>query len=391
MTNDIKFPNRVKNLRNYLYENNIDAIIISNEINRFYFSGLSSSAGYLFVTLNDLYICTDFRYTELASTEAPGWKIQRVTSRFDWLPKLIKSCKVKSLAFEAEFTTVNTHKFLETTINDSKLNVSLIPTADIALTFRAIKDEEEITLLRKAIEIGDKAFEYTEKNIEIGMTEKEVAWIFEKSVREQNAESISFDTIVASGKNAARPHHPTGDSKIEANSTIIIDCGAKYKGYCSDLTRTIVIGDADEKIKNIYDIVHVAQLTAIDLVKVGMTGEECDSIARKIISEAGYGDFFGHSLGHGVGLDIHENPNISPRSKFVIQNNMPFTVEPGIYLEGWGGVRIEYIVIIIDNKVQVISKFIPEHTNPDIPRYFFAYWVTITNNSTSSIKILDRL
>tara|TARA_B100000401_G_scaffold248915_1_gene168999 strand:+ start:2043 stop:3131 length:1089 start_codon:yes stop_codon:yes gene_type:complete len=356
MTNDIKFPNRVKNLRNYLYENNIDAIIISNEINRFYFSGLSSSAGYLFVTLNDLYICTDFRYTELASTEAPGWKIQRVTSRFDWLPKLIKSCKVKSLAFEAEFTTVNTHKFLETTINDSKLNVSLIPTADIALTFRAIKDEEEITLLRKAIEIGDKAFEYTEKNIEIGMTEKEVAWIFEKSVREQNAESISFDTIVASGKNAARPHHPTGDSKIEANSTIIIDCGAKYKGYCSDLTRTIVIGDADEKIKNIYDIVHVAQLTAIDLVKVGMTGEECDSIARKIISEAGYGDFFGHSLGHGVGLDIHENPNISPRSKFVIQNNMPFTVEPGIYLEGWGGVRIEDIVIIIDNKVQVISK-----------------------------------
>lgn len=354
--NKIKHPKRIKNIRNYLSEKKLDGIIISNEQNRFYFSGLRSSAGFLFITMNDLYLFTDFRYTELASSQAPGWNIQKITSRLGWLPEIIKKLRVSNVGFESEFITVNTFNLIKDTINSSDVEVTLIPTTDVVLTLRAVKDEEEIKLLRKAIEIGDKAFEYTEKNIEIGMTEKEVAWIFEKSVREQNAESISFDTIVASGKNAARPHHATGDSKIEANSTIIIDCGAKYNGYCSDLTRTIVIGDADEKIKNIYDIVHMAQLTAIDLVKVGMTGEECDSIARKIISEAGYGDFFGHSLGHGIGLDVHENPNVGPRSKFIIQNNMPFTVEPGIYLQGWGGVRIEDIVIIIDNKTQVISK-----------------------------------
>ncbi|MBR92464.1 MAG: aminopeptidase [Dehalococcoidia bacterium] len=354
--NKIKHPKRIKNIRNYLSEKKLDGIIISNEENRFYFSGLRSSAGFLFITMNDLYLFTDFRYTELASSEAPGWNIQKITSRLGWLPEIIKKLRVSNVGFESEFITVNTFNLIKDTINSSDVEVTLIPTTDIVLTLRAVKDEEEIKLITKAIEIGDKAFEYTEKNIEIGMTEKEVAWIFEKSVREQNAESISFDTIVASGKNAARPHHATGDSKIEANSTIIIDCGAKYNGYCSDLTRTIVIGDAEEKIKNIYDIVHMAQLSAIDLVKVGMTGEECDSIARKIISEAGYGDFFGHSLGHGIGLDVHENPNVGPRSKYIIQNNMPFTVEPGIYLQGWGGVRIEDIVIIIDNKTQVISK-----------------------------------
>tara|TARA_A100001037_G_scaffold73371_2_gene65674 strand:- start:1440 stop:2525 length:1086 start_codon:yes stop_codon:yes gene_type:complete len=354
--NKIKHPKRIKNIRNYLSEKKLDGIIISNEENRFYFSGLRSSAGFLFITMNDLYLFTDFRYTELASSEAPGWNIQKITSRLGWLPEIIKKLRVSNVGFESEFITVNTFNLIKDTINSSDVEVTLIPTTDIVLTLRAVKDEEEIKLITKAIEIGDKAFEYTEKNIEIGMTEKEVAWIFEKSVREQNAESISFDTIVASGINAARPHHATGDSKIEANSTIIIDCGAKYNGYCSDLTRTIVIGDAEEKIKNIYDIVHMAQLSAIDLVKVGMTGEECDSIARKIISEAGYGDFFGHSLGHGIGLDVHENPNVGPRSKYIIQNNMPFTVEPGIYLQGWGGVRIEDIVIIIDNKTQVISK-----------------------------------
>ncbi len=354
--NKIKHPKRIKNIRNYLSEKKLDGIIISNEENRFYFSGLRSSAGFLFITMNDLYLFTDFRYTELASSQAPGWNIQKITSRLGWLPEIIKKLRVSNVGFESEFITVNTFNLIKDTINSSDVEVTLIPTTDIVLTLRAVKDEEEIKLITKAIEIGDKAFEYTEKNIEIGMTEKEVAWIFEKSVREQNAESISFDTIVASGINAARPHHATGDSKIEANSTIIIDCGAKYNGYCSDLTRTIVIGDAEEKIKNIYDIVHMAQLSAIDLVKVGMTGEECDSIARKIISEAGYGDFFGHSLGHGIGLDVHENPNVGPRSKYIIQNNMPFTVEPGIYLQGWGGVRIEDIVIIIDNKTQVISK-----------------------------------
>jgi Xaa-Pro aminopeptidase len=187
----IKYPNRIKNLRNYLHENKLEGIIISNEENRFYFSGLRSSAGYLFITMNDLYLFTDFRYTELANSKAPGWNIERITSRFGWLPEIVKKTKISNVGFESEFTTVNTFTLLEETINSCNVKVSLIPTTDVAMRLRAIKDDEEINLLKKAIEIGDKAFEYTEKNIEIGMTEKEVAWIFEKSVREQN-DSLIF-------------------------------------------------------------------------------------------------------------------------------------------------------------------------------------------------------
>ncbi len=160
---------------------------------------------------------------------------------------------------------------------------------------------------------------------------------------------------LAIGSNAARPHHATSDSKLVEGQTIVFDCGARYEGYCSDLTRTVVLGEADDEIKRIYDIVLTAQLAAIDMVKPGMTGEECDAIARTIITEAGHENDFGHSLGHGLGLEVHENPGVGPNAKGKLENGMPFTIEPGIYIPGWGGVRIEDVVVLENDRARVLS------------------------------------
>ena len=187
------------------------------------------------------------------------------------------------------------------------------------------------------------------------MTEKEAAWEFEKAIRERGAECLSFDTIVANGPNAARPHHQTGDTKLQEGETIIFDCGATYHGYCSDLTRTVVLGDADAEVAKIYNIVLDAQEAAIEQVEAGHSGSEADGIARKIIADAGYADMFGHSLGHGLGLQVHEEPNVGPRGTTPLEDGMPFTIEPGIYIPGWGGVRIEDVVVLENGRARVLS------------------------------------
>ena len=188
------------------------------------------------------------------------------------------------------------------------------------------------------------------------MTEEEVAWRIEQAVRRRGAEAISFDTIVGNGPNAARPHHRAGKDVLQEGQTIVIDMGARYQGYCSDLTRTVVLGKPDAQAKKVYDIVFAAQLAAIEMVHAGMTGAECDGIARKVIQEAGYGDAFGHSLGHGVGLEVHESPGVGPNSQGKLENGMVFTIEPGIYITGWGGVRIEDVVTLEGGRARVISK-----------------------------------
>ena len=352
---DFRFPLRVEKLRKRLAQDNLDAIFISNTENRRYISGFESSAGYLLLTEKDAVICTDFRYTEQASQQAPGWRINRIGGKPDWLAALVNELKITTLGFEADDMTVDTLDRFRKSLKNNNADPTLRATSSICMELRASKDDVELALLQHAIDIGDQAFEETAKQLEVGMTEKEAAWIFEQAVRERGAESISFPTIVAVGPNAARPHHSTGDTKILEGQTIIFDCGAKYKGYCSDLTRTLVLGESSDEINRIYDIVLTAQLAAIDMVKPGMTGEECDAIARKIIAEAGYEDHFGHSLGHGLGLEVHENPGVGPNSKGKLKNGMPFTIEPGIYIPDWGGVRIEDVVILKNDKAQMLS------------------------------------
>ena len=352
---DFRFPSRVEKLRQRLAKDELDAIFISNGENRRYVSGFVSSAGYLLVTQSDAIICTDFRYTELAEQQAPGWRIDRIGGPSDWLAKLVKEFDIKTLGFESDDMTVSTLERFKKALKENDANPELKPTSGIGVDLRAYKDAGELELLQRAIDIGDQAFEETASQLEVGMTEKEAAWIFEKAVRERGAESISFETIVAIGPNAARPHHATSDSKLVEGQTIVFDCGARYQGYCSDLTRTVVLGEADDEVKRVYDIVLTAQLAAIDMVTAGMTGEECDAIARKIITEAGHENDFGHSLGHGLGLEVHENPGVGPNAKGKLENGMPFTIEPGIYIPGWGGVRIEDVVVLESDKARVLS------------------------------------
>ena len=351
-----RYPNRVAALRSLIKEHEIGGMLISDPHNRRYFSGFIGTAGLLFITESDAILATDFRYTEQGADQATGFEITQIQGRLgEWFPKLLGELGVDNIGFEADNLTVSALQTYQDAIAESEIEVNLEPKSGDAAKLRAIKDPGEVKLLQKAIDIGDAAFEETAGKLMPGMTENEAAWEFEKAIRERGAESLSFDTIVAIGPNAARPHHQTGDSELREGETIVFDCGATYQGYCSDLTRTVVLGEADDEVARIYNIVLEAQETAIEKVEAGIAGGEADAIARKIIEDAGYADNFGHSLGHGLGLQVHEEPNVGPRGTTPLENGMPFTIEPGIYIPGWGGVRIEDVVVLENGRARVLS------------------------------------
>ena len=349
---------RLERLTARFPEKELDALLISAPENRRYLSGFTGSAGYLFITPERAVLVTDSRYTEQATNQAPDFQVIQVRGGWDWLLEQMKETGVKRVGFESRNMTVATYDSLISAIkDDSALNqVSMIATAEIPEEGRVLKDQRELALLQRAIDASDAAMEAVCPTITAGMTEREVAWRMEMAMRDFGADGISFDTIVASGPNGAMAHHRPSDRVILEGEPIVIDMGAIVEGYCSDITRTVVVGEPDETFNKIYDIVLGAQLTAINMVKPGMTGEDCDGLSRAVIAEAGYGDNFGHSLGHGVGLAVHENPRVSPRSPDKLEPNMVFTVEPGIYLTGWGGIRIEDIVVLGDDGAKVLSK-----------------------------------
>lgn len=336
----------------------LDGILISAPENRRYLSGFTGSAGYLLVTPHRRLLFTDSRYVEQAGTQSPHFEVIRMKSGLDWLLDSLKETGVRKLGFESDNMTVASYnRVLDAIREDEDLaGTSLIATSGIAAELRAFKDEDELAQLQKAIDASDRAMELVCPAIEAGMTEKEVAWRMEVAMREFGADNISFATIVAAGPNGAMAHHRADDTVIRAGEPIVIDMGARVNGYCSDITRTVVVGEPDEMFHKIYSIVLGAQLTAINTVRPGLTGEECDSLSRDVIAEAGYGDNFGHSLGHGVGLAVHENPRVGPNAENVLEPGMVFTVEPGIYVSGWGGVRIEDIVVLGEDGATALSK-----------------------------------
>ena len=338
----------------------LDAALISAPENRRYLSGFTGSAGYLFISGERAHLATDFRYTEQAEAQAAHFNVEQVRtgSGWEWLMTQLKESGARRVGFESQAMTVGVYNgLLEAIKEESELSgVSLVPVTDIAAGQRVVKDTGELALLQRAIDASDLAMERVCPTIAEGMTEREVAWRMEMAMREAGADGISFDTIVASGPNGAMAHHMPTDRVIRRGEPIVIDMGARVGGYCSDITRTVVVGEPDEMFYNVYDIVLSAQLTAINTVRAGMTGEAADGLARDLIAEAGYGDNFGHSLGHGVGLAVHENPRVGPRSEEPLELNTVFTVEPGIYLSGWGGIRIEDIVILREDGAVPLSK-----------------------------------
>jgi Xaa-Pro aminopeptidase len=347
---------RVLKLRRLFVENKIDAVFITQAENRRYLSGFDGTAGYLFITPKKAVLATDFRYTEQAAAEAPDFEVLRIGGNMaEWLPGLLRDSGVKRLGFEAAQVTYSFHRQLQGTLRKKGVSTRLVPLSSLMESLRTVKDAAEIGLISKAAEITDKAFEQVSGDIKAGMTEKQVAWALEKSMRENGSQALPFDIIVGSGPNAALPHAKPSDRAIQPGEPVVIDMGAKCGGYASDLSRTVCAGRPDAQFKKVYNIVLEAQITAVSNIKEGMTGQEADNIAREIIKKAGYAEAFGHSLGHGVGLAEHELPRLGPGSKDILSNGMVFTVEPGIYLSGWGGVRIEDTVVMQNGKIKPIT------------------------------------
>jgi len=353
----MNIKDRLQKLRRRFNELEIDGILISQPQNRRYLSGFDGSAGYLLITAKDSILATDFRYLEQAKRQAPDYELFPITGDTeDWFPKMSFGVNLKQVGFEAGHLTFSLYRRLSDIIAKVGLSLKLIPTDGLVASLRAIKEPAEIELITRAAAISDAAIEYVEDMIHPGVSEREVAWELEQFMRSNGSEVIPFEIIVASGPNSALPHAKPSSRPIEPGEPVIIDLGARVRGYVSDLTRTICLGNPGSTFNKIYSTVLEAQLTAIAHIKEGMTGEEADKIARRVIEEAGYGEAFGHSLGHGVGLAPHEQPRLGPNSKEPLANGIVFTIEPGIYLSGWGGVRIEDMVVMADGKVKVISQ-----------------------------------
>ncbi|MFC1984127.1 M24 family metallopeptidase [Chloroflexota bacterium] len=353
----MNLKNRLSKLRQKLAEQEVDAFLISQPKNRYYLSGFDGSNGFLLITQKNTILATDFRYTEQAKRQASGYEIFQITSNIaGWFPKLVAELNLKRLGVEAGNITFALYRQLTDILNKANSQLKLVSVDGVVESLRAIKEPEEIELITRASAISDSAFEHIENIIHIGMSEKEVAWEIEKFMREQGSQTMPFDIIVASGPNSALPHAQPSEHAIASGEPIVIDIGAKIGGYGSDLTRTICLGSHDDNFNKVYDTVLRAQLAAIAAIKEGMTGEEADNLARKVIEQAGYGEAFGHSLGHGIGLAPHERPHLGPNSVEHLANGMVFSIEPGIYLTDWGGVRIEDTVVMESGKIRVISK-----------------------------------
>jgi Xaa-Pro aminopeptidase len=329
-------------------------MLISQPENRYYLSGFSGSAGYLLITQGQQLLATDFRYVEQVKRQSPDYRLFETRGDMaKWFPEFVSGLDLKEIAFEAEDLTFDRYSKMKEIL--AALNIEFRPSSGLAETLRSFKDSAEIAFIEQAVDISDAAIEYVGKIAHPGMTEVQMAWEIEKHMREHGSQAIPFEVIVAAGKNAALPHHLPCDYVIREGEPIVMDIGAKCGGYASDLTRTICIGQEDAQFRRIYDIVLKAQLATEEQIRSGMSGAEADAIARNIIASAGYGSYFGHGLGHGVGLAIHEKPHVGATSKDILADGMVFTVEPGIYLPEWGGIRIEDTVVLEHGKIRVLS------------------------------------
>ena len=326
-----------------------DAILITSPKNRYYFSGFTGTEANLLLTNDAYYIFTDSRYHIQAKNEAKDFTLidTAKTSAADF----IREEGYRLVGFEEDTVSVEKFRTLSQKVPDAEWE----GVSPLICSIRKIKDETEVAAITRAAEIADRAFSLLLPNIKPGKTEQELALELEFTMRKMGASGLSFDTIFASGVRSAMPHGVASDKKIEYGDFVTVDFGCVFHGYCSDMTRTVVVGKANEKQKEIYDIVLSAQTAALAAIRPGAVCKDIDAIARGIITDAGYGAKFGHGLGHSLGLDIHELPSFSPRCEETLAAGMLMTDEPGIYIEGFGGVRIEDLVLVTEDGCQILS------------------------------------
>ncbi|MEO6906493.1 MAG: aminopeptidase P family protein [Abditibacteriaceae bacterium] len=329
-----------------------DAIFISHLVNVRYLCGFTGTAGALLITRDMAHFLTDSRYSAQAVQQVPDDYEVHINNKNPWhciAPLLPKSAK--ALAFESEHTSVATAEDAASKIK----KIHLLPERELVEKLRSIKDEDELALIRRAANVADQCFDYICGELRPGLREDEVSLMMENFMRKHGASGPSFTFIVASGDRSALPHGVASSKVLSSGDLVTLDIGAIVDGYCSDLTRTVCLGKATAKQKNIYRTVWDAQTKALQAIKAGARCTAVDKVARDIIADAGYGENFGHGLGHGVGIDIHEQPRLSPLGKGTLKENMVVTCEPGIYIDGWGGVRIEDLIVVGKNGPKVLS------------------------------------
>jgi Xaa-Pro aminopeptidase len=335
-----------KKVQEILQKLTMDAVIISNGNNMYYVSGFAGETGYVYISAKRHAVITDFRYTIQAEMEAEGYEVITIGKGGyeEAINEMLRADQINRLGFEAEDMLYATYHKLK----ESLMVKELVPVGDEITRLRRIKTPQELEYIKRAEAIGDEVFTDILDYIKPGKTELEIAARMEYLLKVKGAQKSSFPAIVASGINSSMPHAVPTQKKIEKGDFLTMDFGCVYEGYCSDMTRTIVIGKADAKQKEVYNTVLKAQLAVLDFIKAGYTGREVDQVARDIIYGAGYEGCFGHGLGHSVGLFIHESPRLSPSEEEVILAGMTETVEPGIYIKGFGGVRIEDLVVVTE-------------------------------------------
>lgn len=334
-------------VKQLLQKAQVEGILVTDPYNMRYLSGFSGGEGALFLAENARIIITDSRYTEAAGKESDFIVLEesRKNPRGEILSQLVREHRISCLGFEDGAVTYQQYEGFRKNLQDQKF----IPLGNLLDSLRAVKTEKELSLIRRAESIGDVAFSKILEILKPGISELEVAAELEYQMKRAGAEGLSFDTIVASGVHSSMPHAVPTEKKLEWGDFVTMDFGCRYQGYCSDMTRTVVIGEASQEQKKIYNTVLEAQRLALDQLCAGKAGKEIDAVARNHIAEAGYGKCFGHGLGHSLGLFIHEEPRLSPGEDTLLLPGMVETVEPGIYVPGFGGVRIEDLAVVKDH------------------------------------------
>ena len=370
------YTDRLARLRAALSAQNLDAILVTNPENRRYLSGFTGhdsgadSAGALVISGDSVTLITDGRYTEQAATECPGLRLVKRDGQFaPAAAAVIAEAGIDRLGFEATHVTVAQRDDLDAALAEKagQGRVSLVATRNLIEPLRAVKDGDEIAAIERAVAITDETFTYLCGYLRPGLTEREVAHEIERYMREKGADGMAFSPIVASGPNAALPHAVPTERAIQLGEPITIDMGARYNGYCADMTRTVCLGEPGPEAQAIYDAVLRAQEACEAELGPGMSGKAADAAAREVLEAAGYGEQFLHSTGHGLGLEIHEDPRLSKHAteEQKLEPGMAITIEPGVYLAGWGGVRIEDTAIVTQDGIRVLTT---SHKRFGLPR-----------------------
>lgn len=343
---------RAARARAYLAAANCEALLILKPETRRYVTGFTGSAGLALVTPAEIVLAVDFRYEAQAADEAPECTIVRGgRDPLGALAAALSDRTPRTIGFEAEFVPYAQ----VTRLRDKLAPAELIPLTTVDQV-RWLKDAAEVGAIARAVEIADAAYAHMAERLRPGLSEREAALELEMFMRQAGAERLAFETVLASGPRSALPHGRASDRIMEVGELVTLDFGAMWQGYCSDCTRTVALGPADERQRHVYSIVLDAQREALAMIRAGVACRDVDARARSVIAAAGFGEAFGHSLGHGVGLEVHEGPRLSPQEEALLEPGMVLTVEPGIYLPGWGGIRIEDLVVVTESGCRNLTR-----------------------------------